>query len=140
MCLEPEDLVPLVPRKFRNFVVVGGCCRSTVGVDEGKFQVNLAVQQFKPGEMSVKVTGDNLITVKGKYEKQDEHGFISRQFTTILERLNQICLLMEWLLPQPQSVLLKNPKFQSPKPVNPQNQLLSTKRKKSTKKSENAKK
>lgn len=54
---------------------------STVRVDKDKFQVNLDVQQFAPEEITVKATGENLITVEGKHEeKQDEHGFISRHF------------------------------------------------------------
>lgn len=54
---------------------------STVTVDKDRFQANLDVQQFKPEEISVKVTGDNVLTIEGKHEeKQDEHGFISRHF------------------------------------------------------------
>jgi crystallin alpha B len=42
--------------------------------------VNLDVQQFKPDELTVK-TLNNFIVVEGKHEeRQDEHGFISRQF------------------------------------------------------------
>lgn len=49
--------------------------------DKDKFQVNLDVQQFHPSEISVKVTGDNEITVEAKHEeKKDEHGYISRHF------------------------------------------------------------
>ena len=41
----------------------------------------LDVQQFKPEEISVKVV-DKCVVVEGKHEeKQDEHGWISRQFT-----------------------------------------------------------
>lgn len=44
-------------------------------------QVNLDVQQFKPEEINVKVVDDYLV-VEGKHEeKQDKHGYISRQFT-----------------------------------------------------------
>lgn len=44
-------------------------------------QVNLDVQQFKPDQISVK-TVDNAVVIEGKHEeRQDEHGFISRQFT-----------------------------------------------------------
>lgn len=44
-------------------------------------QVNLDVQQFKPEEINVKVV-DDFIVVDGKHEeRQDKHGFISRQFT-----------------------------------------------------------
>jgi len=41
----------------------------------------LDVQQFKPEEIKVKVT-DGSVIVEGKHEeRQDKHGFISRQFT-----------------------------------------------------------
>lgn len=44
-------------------------------------QVNLDVQQFKPEEINVKVVDDHLV-VEGKHEeRQDKHGYISRQFT-----------------------------------------------------------
>nr|AHE77372.1 small heat shock protein [Lissorhoptrus oryzophilus] len=55
---------------------------STVSFNKDKFQANLDVQQFKPEEITVKLTGDNVLTIEGKHEeKQDEHGFISRHFT-----------------------------------------------------------
>ncbi|KAL1502294.1 hypothetical protein ABEB36_007460 [Hypothenemus hampei] len=54
---------------------------STVSFGKDKFQANLDVQQFKPEEISVKITGDNILTVEGKHEeKKDEHGYISRHF------------------------------------------------------------
>ncbi|XP_015108568.1 protein lethal(2)essential for life [Diachasma alloeum] len=54
---------------------------SVVQADKDKFQVNLDVQQFAPEEINVKVVGRNVV-IEGKHEeKQDEHGFISRQFT-----------------------------------------------------------
>ena len=54
---------------------------SIVKADKDKFQVNLDVQQFKPDEINVKVV-DKYVVVEGKHEeKQDEHGWISRQFT-----------------------------------------------------------
>ena len=44
-------------------------------------QINLDVQQFKPEEIKVKVA-DGSVIVEGKHEeRQDKHGFISRQFT-----------------------------------------------------------
>lgn len=53
---------------------------STVKADKDKFQVILDVQQFKPHEINVKVV-DKCVTVEAKHEeKQDEHGWISRQF------------------------------------------------------------
>lgn len=43
-------------------------------------QVNLDVQQFKPDQITVK-TVDNTVVIEGKHEeRQDEHGYISRQF------------------------------------------------------------
>ncbi|KOC70256.1 Protein lethal(2)essential for life [Habropoda laboriosa] len=54
---------------------------STVKADKDKFQVILDVQQFKPDEINVKVA-DRCVIVEAKHEeKQDEHGWISRQFT-----------------------------------------------------------
>jgi crystallin, alpha B len=54
---------------------------SNIVNDKDKFQVNLDVQQFKPEEITVKAV-DNTIVVEGKHEeKQDEHGFVSRQFS-----------------------------------------------------------
>ncbi|XP_078041422.1 protein lethal(2)essential for life [Augochlora pura] len=60
---------------------VEGGGTSTVKADKDKFQVVLDVQQFKPDEISVKVV-DRSVVVEAKHEeKQDEHGWISRQFT-----------------------------------------------------------
>ncbi|KAJ8920350.1 hypothetical protein NQ315_012012 [Exocentrus adspersus] len=68
-----EDL-----RNLRNILQDTG---ATVNFDKDKFQANIDVQQFKPEEISVKVTGDNTVTIEGKHEeKQDEHGYISRHF------------------------------------------------------------
>lgn len=53
---------------------------STVKADKDKFQVILDVQQFNPEEINVKVV-DKCVVVEAKHEeKQDEHGWISRQF------------------------------------------------------------
>lgn len=53
---------------------------STVQADKDKFQVTLDVQQFAPEEVTVKVVDRNVV-IEGKHEeKQDEHGWISRQF------------------------------------------------------------
>jgi len=53
---------------------------STVKADKDKFQVILDVQQFKPEEINVKVV-DKFVVIEAKHEeKQDEHGWISRQF------------------------------------------------------------
>ncbi|CAK1602508.1 unnamed protein product [Parnassius mnemosyne] len=48
--------------------------------DDEKFQVNVDVQHFTPEEISVKVVEGNVI-IEGKHEeKQDQHGYVSRQF------------------------------------------------------------
>lgn len=48
--------------------------------DNEKFQINVDVQHFRPEEVSVKVI-DKHVVVEGKHEeKQDEHGYVSRQF------------------------------------------------------------
>lgn len=62
---------------MRSGKVVGS---STVQANKDKFHVDLDVQQFSPEEISVKVV-DRSVIVEGKHEeKQDEHGWISRQF------------------------------------------------------------
>ncbi|XP_059060859.1 protein lethal(2)essential for life [Achroia grisella] len=54
---------------------------STINFTKDKFEVILDVQQFTPEELVVKAA-NNSIVVEGKHEeKQDEHGYISRQFT-----------------------------------------------------------
>uniref|UniRef100_A0A8D8U4L6 Protein lethal(2)essential for life n=1 Tax=Cacopsylla melanoneura TaxID=428564 RepID=A0A8D8U4L6_9HEMI len=53
---------------------------SNIQAEDNKVQVILDVQQFSPNEISIK-TVDGAIVVEGKHEeKEDEHGFISRQF------------------------------------------------------------
>lgn len=53
----------------------------SIVVDKDQFQANIDVQQFKPEEITVKLEGDSTVIVEGKHEeKQDEHGYISRQF------------------------------------------------------------
>ena len=93
--LDPEDLFsPIVPRDLRAMLsgpvgyyrpwlsaAAQQDAGSTVTVDKDKFQVNLDVQHFSPEEITVKITGDNVIEVEGKHEeKEDEHGYISRRF------------------------------------------------------------
>ncbi|XP_069691049.1 protein lethal(2)essential for life-like [Periplaneta americana] len=53
---------------------------SNVKNDKESFKVNLDVQQFTPEEITVK-TVDNFVVIEGKHEeRQDEHGYISRNF------------------------------------------------------------
>ena len=54
---------------------------SHISDDKDAIKINLDVKQFKPEELSVKVA-DGFVVVEGKHEeRQDEHGFISRQFS-----------------------------------------------------------
>lgn len=68
-------------RPWRQLANVARDVGSTIKSDKEKFQVNLDVQHFAPEEISVK-TSDGFVVVEGKHEeKQDEHGYITRQFT-----------------------------------------------------------
>ncbi|KAJ6646883.1 Heat shock protein 26 [Pseudolycoriella hygida] len=52
----------------------------TIGKDG--FQVCIDVEDFAPNEISVKTVDNNEIVVEAKHEeRQDDHGYISRQFT-----------------------------------------------------------
>ncbi|XP_034938257.1 protein lethal(2)essential for life-like [Chelonus insularis] len=67
-------------RPWGELLRKGDTGTSTVNADKNKFQVILDVQQFKPDEINVKVV-DKFVVVEAKHEeKQDEHGWISRQF------------------------------------------------------------
>ncbi|KAJ6640735.1 Heat shock protein 27 [Pseudolycoriella hygida] len=52
--------------------------KSTIGKDG--FQVCLDVQQFAPNEISVKTVDNDIVVEANHEERQDEHGYISRQF------------------------------------------------------------
>ncbi|CAG9833565.1 unnamed protein product [Diabrotica balteata] len=91
LVLEPEDLIQPVSKQFlrcpagylRNWQSAssGNDSGSTVNYGKDQFSANLDVQQFKPEEISVKVTGDREVTIEGKHEeKEDEHGHIYRHF------------------------------------------------------------
>ncbi|XP_028132594.1 protein lethal(2)essential for life-like [Diabrotica virgifera virgifera] len=89
--LEPEDLLQPISRQFlrcpagylRNWQSAssGNDSGSTIDLGKDQFSANLDVQQFKPDEISVKVTGDREVTIEGKHEeKEDEHGHVYRHF------------------------------------------------------------
>lgn len=50
-------------------------------IDKDGFQVCLDVQHFAPNEISVKVVDDSIVVEAKHEERQDDHGYISRQFT-----------------------------------------------------------
>lgn len=49
-------------------------------MEKDRFTVSLDVKHFSPEELSVKINGD-FIEVHAKHEeRQDDHGFVSREF------------------------------------------------------------
>ncbi|XP_030040749.2 protein lethal(2)essential for life [Manduca sexta] len=89
MALTPDDFLTsmVTPwmmrdyfRPWRQMAALAKDLGSTIKTDKDKFQVNLDVQHFAPDEISVK-TADGYVLVEAKHEeKQDQHGFVSRQF------------------------------------------------------------
>jgi len=53
--------------------------KSHIGKDG--FQVNLDVRHFQPNEISVKTVNDSIVVEAKHEEKQDEYGYIKREFT-----------------------------------------------------------
>ncbi|NP_001036942.1 heat shock protein hsp23.7 precursor [Bombyx mori] len=67
-------------RPWRHTASLARDLGSTIKTEKDKFQINLDVQHFSPDEISVK-TAEGYVVVEAKHEeKQDEHGYISRQF------------------------------------------------------------
>ncbi|XP_053546390.1 alpha-crystallin B chain [Bombina bombina] len=53
---------------------------SEMRLEKDRFCVNLDVKHFSPEELKVRVLGD-FVEIQGKHEeRQDEHGYISRDF------------------------------------------------------------
>lgn len=68
-------------RPWRNVTGQPSSGSSTIQLDnKDNFQVILDVQQFSPEEITVKTVGNNVIVEAKHEERQDEHGFVSRQF------------------------------------------------------------
>ncbi|XP_048368648.1 alpha-crystallin B chain isoform X2 [Sphaerodactylus townsendi] len=54
---------------------------SEMQLDKDKFSVNIDVKHFSPEDLKVKVVGDT-IEIHGKHEeRQDEQGFVAREFS-----------------------------------------------------------
>lgn len=67
-------------RPWRHTASLARDLGSTIKTEKDKFQINLDVQHFSPDEISVK-TSEGYVVVEAKHEeKQDEHGYVSRQF------------------------------------------------------------
>ncbi|KAJ8396408.1 hypothetical protein AAFF_G00019850 [Aldrovandia affinis] len=65
---------------FRNFLDSSNTGISEVRSDRDKFSVHLDVKHFSPDELNVKVD-DDYVDIQGKHgERQDDHGYISREF------------------------------------------------------------
>lgn len=88
MTFSPKDvLLPFFnghsTNYYRPWKLFNECaeeCCSTIDSTKDKFKVILDVQHFKPNEISVRVN-DREIIIEGKHEdRQDDHGYISRQF------------------------------------------------------------
>ncbi|CAH0731569.1 unnamed protein product, partial [Brenthis ino] len=87
--LTPDDLLtvganPLLTREYyrpwRHMAAAARDLGSSIKSDSDKVQINLDVQHFSPEEISVK-TANGFVIVEGKHEeKQDQHGYVSRQF------------------------------------------------------------
>ncbi|KAM6893451.1 alpha-crystallin A chain [Xenentodon cancila] len=64
----------------RSFLDFSNSGVSEVRSDRDKFTVYLDVKHFSPEELSVRVTED-YVEINGKHgERQDDHGYISREF------------------------------------------------------------
>lgn len=85
LALQDEDLFP--PQLWRGLVVrprrqpaQQASGMSEVTNTDKDFHVNLDVSHFAPEEIAIK-TVDNRVIIHAKHEeKQDEHGFIQREF------------------------------------------------------------
>lgn len=66
---------------YLNPRVAYGKASTDIPVNKDYFEVCLDVQHFKPEEISVKVEKTSVVVHAKHEEKQDEHGFVSRQFT-----------------------------------------------------------
>ncbi|XP_018605477.1 alpha-crystallin A chain-like [Scleropages formosus] len=65
---------------FRNLLDSSNSGISEVRSDREKFMVYLDVKHFSPDELNVKVM-DDYVEIQGKHgERQDDHGYVSREF------------------------------------------------------------
>ncbi|KAJ8350766.1 hypothetical protein SKAU_G00258960 [Synaphobranchus kaupii] len=65
---------------FRNLLDSSNSGISEVRSDRDKFTIYLDVKHFSPEDLSVKIV-DDYVEIQGKHgERQDDHGFISREF------------------------------------------------------------
>lgn len=76
----PSSMSQLFPTGYRRDWEITPDSAKIIATEKDGFQVSMDVQQFKPEEITVKIV-DDYIVVEGKHEeRQDDHGYISRQF------------------------------------------------------------
>ncbi|KAK0143317.1 Alpha-crystallin A chain [Merluccius polli] len=68
------------PSLFRNMLDSNSSGISEVRSEEDRFTIYLDVKHFSPEELSVNIT-TGYVEIQGKHqERQDDHGYISREF------------------------------------------------------------
>lgn len=73
----PRDVMP----SSRSMATAQSDADKRLQVTKDGVQMCLNVYQFSPNEITVK-TVDDVVIIEGKHEeKQDEHGYVTRQFT-----------------------------------------------------------
>ncbi|KAJ8717984.1 hypothetical protein PYW07_005914 [Mythimna separata] len=89
MCMPPHDfLYPFYdmtssyfrPWKCFSSQTISKELGSTIENEKGNYKITLDVQHYRPNDISVKVTETEIIVEAKHEERQDSHGFISRQF------------------------------------------------------------
>ncbi|XP_046651977.1 heat shock protein beta-6-like [Daphnia pulicaria] len=83
----PRTMMPSIRRMEREV----GKLISSVKEDDKSFQVMVDVSHFHPSEITVKTTDKHIIVHARHEERNDQHGFVSREFrrrVTIPEGVN----------------------------------------------------
>lgn len=76
----PRDVLSSTNSSSKTSSSVSNDSDKRLALTKDGLQMNLNVYQFSPNEITVK-TVDNVIIIEGKHEeKQDEHGYVTRQF------------------------------------------------------------
>lgn len=82
-----REMERLIPRTYDAYYIrprdLESVSKSEVAelkYDQNGFELRLDVQQYRPEELNVKLAG-NRLSVAGRHEqKQDEHGYVKREF------------------------------------------------------------
>ncbi len=83
LVLLDDDVLPRIGRRSADpwMIASPGTHQQLASNDPNKFEVKLDVSNFNPEEINVKAIGNSLV-IEGKHEeRQDKHGYVSRQFT-----------------------------------------------------------